>query len=326
MKAVYCNGYGRDEALEFKELERQELSENEVEVDIRYSSVTTGDWRIKSLEIPFGFKFITRLFFGFNKPKQPVFGTEYSGFVSRVGRSVEEFSVGDRVMGMTGMKMGAHCEFINIHKDDAIFTISENLSLKEAATISFGFVTAYDFLVNRANIQEGDRVLINGASGCVGSALVQLAYLYGAEVTAVCSEENFELVKSLGATNCIDYNKNNIVHCGETFDIIADTVGIIHYKDVKKILSKRGKLLLISGSLVDILTIPLYNTFSSQKVFSGPASEDKSILRKVLSLATQKKITSVVGEEVALKDIDEAYRIIEKRHKRGSLALRVKDI
>lgn len=224
MKAIVYERYGPPEVLQLKEVEKPAPKNNEVIINTHAATVTSGDWRVRSLNVPFGFGLIMRLVFGISRPKQPILGSELAGVVETVGKDVSKFKVGDPVFAFSDAAMGCHAEYKCMAEDGAVVPKPSSLTFEEAAALSFGGTTALDFL-RRAKLQSGERVLVNGASGAVGTAAVQLAKYFGAIVTGVCSTANVELVRSLGATHVIDYTQQDFTRNGETYDVIVDTVG-----------------------------------------------------------------------------------------------------
>jgi NADPH:quinone reductase-like Zn-dependent oxidoreductase len=224
VRAAVYERYGPPEVVELREVEKPTPKDDEVLIKIHATTVTAGDWRARSLEMPPGFGFMGRLFFGISKPRQPILGTELAGEIESVGRDVGKFKTGDQIFAFPGASMGCHAEYRCMPENGAIVLKPANLSYEEAAALSFGGNTALDFL-RRAKLSSGEKVLVNGASGGVGTAVVQLAKHFGARVTGVCSTKNIELVGSLGAARVIDYTKQDFTESGETYDVIVDTVG-----------------------------------------------------------------------------------------------------
>lgn len=215
--------------------------DNEVLIKTYATTVTSGDWRARSLNVPVGFGLIARLFFGVSKPRQPVLGTEPAGEIESIGKDVSKFKVGDQVFAFGGAGMGCHAEYKCMPEDGTVALKPTNLTYEEAAALSFGGTTALDFF-RRGRLQSGERVLVNGASGGVGTAAVQLAKHFGAHVTGVCSTANVELVRSLGAIHVIDYTKEDFTDSGGTYDIIVDTVGTAPFSRSKDSLKEGGRL------------------------------------------------------------------------------------
>lgn len=196
MNAIVYERYGPPDVLQLKEVEKPTPKNNELLIQIRATTVTSGDWRVRSLNVPAGFGIIMRVVFGVSRPKQPILGSELAGVIESVGKDVSKFKVGDPVVAFSDAAMGCHAEYKCMPEDGALAQKPSNLTFEEAAALSFGGTTALDFF-RRGKLQSGERVLINGASGAVGTAAVQLAKHFGADVTGVCSAANVDLVRSL---------------------------------------------------------------------------------------------------------------------------------
>ena len=208
MKAIVCSGYGSPDVLQVKEVPKPVPRDNEVLIKVLATTVTAGDWRVRSMEVPTGFRLLARLALGIRKPRQPILGTELSGEIEAVGKAVTRWKPGDQVFAFSDLRMGCHVEWKCMPEDGAVVAKPANLTHEEAASLSFGGTTALSYF-RKGKIQRGDRVLVNGASGGVGTAAVQLAKHFGAHVTGVCSGGNFELVRSIGADALIDYTKED---------------------------------------------------------------------------------------------------------------------
>src|SRR6185503_5275455 len=224
MKAFICTKYGSPEVLELREVQKPVPKNDEILIKVHATTVSSGDWRVRSRELPRGFGLIGRLVLGLRRPRQPILGTELAGEVEAVGKDVRAFKPGDAVFAFSGAKMGCHAEYKVVRQDSPIAPKPPNLTYDEAATLSFGNMTALDFL-RRANLRPGEAVLVNGASGAVGVAAVQLAKHFGAHVTAVCSRGNHDLVRSLGADEMIDHTTQDFAANAKTYDVIVDTAG-----------------------------------------------------------------------------------------------------
>ena len=244
MKVCVYERYGPPEVLQLKEVEKPNPKDNEVLIKIHATTVTSGDWRVRSLNVPAGFGLIMRLVFGVSRPKQPILGTELAGVVESVGKDVRKFKVGDQIFAFSDAAMGCYAEYKCMPEDGAVALKPANLTYDEAAALSFGGITALDFF-RRGKLQSGEIVLVNGASGGVGTAAVQLAKHFGADVTGVCSTANMELVRSLGASHVIDYTKEDFTQNGETYDVIVDTAGTAPFSRSKTSLKERGRLLMV---------------------------------------------------------------------------------
>ena len=322
MKAIVYEKYGSPDVLELREIPKPAPRDDEVLIKVHATTVTSADWRARTLSMPKGFAFMGRLFFGLSKPRQPILGTELSGEIESVGRAVRRFKAGDQVLAFTGARMGCHVEFRCVSEAAHIALKPANLSYEEAAAISFGGTTALAFL-RRGNVQKGDHVLINGASGGVGTAAVQIAKHFGANVTGVCSTANLELVRALGADKVIDYTTDDFIRSGDTYDVIMDTVGTAPFSRSKRSLRKGGRLLLVLGTLPDLLKSPWLTLTSGRTVIAGPQSPRAGDLRLLADLAEAGALKAVIDRRYPLAQIAEAHRLVDTGHKRGSVVIAV---
>jgi len=320
MKAIVYERYGPPDVLQLKEVGKPIPKDNEVLIKIHATTVTSGDWRVRSLNVPVGFGLISRLVFGVSKPRQPILGTELAGEIELVGKDVRKFKVGDQVFGFSGAGMGCHAEYKCMPENGAVALKPPNLTYHEAAAISFGGTTALDFF-RRGKLQSGERVLVNGASGGVGTAAVQLAKHFGADVTGVCSTANVELVRSLGANHVIDYTKEDFTQNGETYDVIVDTAGTAPFSRSKGSLKKGGRLLLVLGGLPDMLRIPWVSMMSSKKIIAGPAAERVADLRFLAKLAEAGEFKPVIDRRYPFEQIAEAHRYVDTGRKKGNVII-----
>ena len=322
MKAIVYEKYGPPEVLRLKEVAKPVPRDNEILIKTHATTVTTGDWRARSLIMPAGFRLFSRLFFGVTKPRQPILGTELAGEIEAVGKAVSKFKVGDEVFAYPGAAMGGYAEYKCMPEDGAIALKPPNLTFEEAAALSFGGTTALDFF-RRGKLQKGEKVLINGASGGVGTAAVQLARHFGAEVTGVCSAANVALVRSLGAAHVVDYTTEDFTQNGETYDVIVDTVGTAPYSRCRRSLAKHGRLLVVLGGLRDLLLAPFVSLTSGNKVIAGPASERPEDLRYLAKLAEEGRFKPVLDRRYLLAQIVEAHQYVDTGRKRGNVVLEV---
>ena len=320
MKAMVYERYGPPEVLQLKEVEKPVPKDNEVLIKIHATTVTSGDCRVRSLNVPAGFGLIMRLIFGFSKPKQPILGTELAGVIESVGKDACKFKVGDPVFAFGDAAMGCYAEYKCMPQDGAVALKPPNLTFDEAAALSFGEVTALDFL-KRAKLQRGEKVLINGASGGVGSAAVQLARHFGAEITAVCSSANVDLVKSLGASHVIDYTKVDFANNGETYDVIVDTVGTAPYSRSKASLKRGGRLLMVLAGLPDMLQAPWVALTSDKKVIAGPVATRPEDLRFLAGLAEAGEFKPVIDRRYPFEQIAQAHRYVDTGRKKGNVII-----
>lgn len=321
MKAIVCTGYGSPDVLQLKEVEKPVPKDNEVLIKVYATAVNSGDWRIRSLEVPAGFGLFVRLAFGFSRPKQPILGIVLAGKVESAGKDVKKFRAGDEVFAMDGARLGCHAEYKTMPEDGGIALKPGNLTFEEAAAIPFGGTTALDYLRNKGKIKSGDKVLVNGASGAVGTAAVQLAKHFGAEVTGVCSTANVEFVRSLGADKVADYTKEDFTGNGETYDIIMDNVGNAPFSRVKNSLKEGGRLLAVVAGLPEMARIPWINLTSSKKAIVGTARERAEDLRFLAELAGAGKFKPAIGRRYRFEQMAEAHRYVDTGHKKGNVVV-----
>jgi NADPH:quinone reductase-like Zn-dependent oxidoreductase len=320
VKAIVVERYGPPEVLHVRDVAKPVPKDDEVLIRIRATTVTSADCRIRSLKMPLGFGLMSRLVFGITKPRQPILGSELAGEVESVGGAVRKFKPGDRVFAMGGMAMGCHAEYKCLPESGALAFMPADLNFEEAAAIPFGGTTALDFL-RRGELREGERILINGASGAVGTAAVQLARHFGAEVTAVCSAANRALALSLGAVRVIDYTQTDFTRNGERYDVIVDTVGTAPYSRCKASLKDRGRLLLVLAGLPDMLPIPWVAVTSDKKIFAGPATERAEDLRFLADLAQAGHFKAVIDRRYPFEQMAEAHRYVDTRRKKGNVVV-----
>ncbi|MEJ2610617.1 MAG: NAD(P)-dependent alcohol dehydrogenase [Candidatus Thiodiazotropha sp.] len=320
MKAIVYEKYGPPEVLQLIEVKKPTPKDNEVLIKTHATTVTSGDWRVRSLNVPTGFGLIMRLVFGVSRPKQPILGTELAGVIESVGKDVRKFKVGDQVFAFSDAAMGCHAEYKCMPEDGAIGLKPSNLTYDEAAALSFGGTTALDFF-RRGKLQSGERVLVNGASGGVGTAAVQLAKHFEADVTGVCSTANEELIRSLGANHVIDYTKEDFTQNGETYDLIVDTVGTAPFSHSKASLKEGGRLLMVLGGLPDMLQIPWVSITSSKKIIAGAATGRAEDLRFLAGLAEAGKFKPVIDRRYPFERIAEAHSYVDTGRKKGNVVI-----
>jgi NADPH:quinone reductase-like Zn-dependent oxidoreductase len=320
MKAIVYEKYGPPDVLELKEVDKPTPKDHEISIKTLATTVTSGDWRARSLEVPFGFRCLSRLFFGISRPRQPILGMELAGVVESAGKNVSKFEIGDRVFAYSGAGMGCHTEYKCMPEGGAVVVKPANLTYGEAAAISFGGTTALEFF-RRGKLQSGEKVLVNGASGGVGTAAVQLAKHFKAEVTGVCSTANLDLVRSLGASRVIDYTKTDFTKNGETYDVIVDIAGTAPFSRVKGSLRKKGRLLLVVSRLPDLLQIPWVSMTSSKRVIGGPVAGRVEDLRFLANLAEKGEFKPVIDRTYPFEQIVEAHRYVDTGHKKGNVII-----
>jgi NADPH:quinone reductase-like Zn-dependent oxidoreductase len=320
MKAAIYERYGPPEVVRLADVDKPVPRHDEVLIRVRATTVTAGDWRVRSLSMPAGFGLFARPMFGFTKPRQPILGSELAGEIESIGQRVSKFKVGELVFAFTGARMGCHAQYRCVREDAALAPKPPGLSFEEAAALSFGGTTALDFL-RRGKLQRGEKVLVNGASGAVGTAAVQLATHFGAEVTGVCSTPNVELVKSLGAAHVIDYTKKDFTRTGNRYDVIVDTVGTAPFARSKHSLVERGRLLAVLGGMADLLAVPWVAMTSSKRIVAGPAAERADDLRSLAELAETGAFRPVIDRRYPFERIVEAHRYVDSGRKRGNVVV-----
>ena len=326
MFAWSYKSYGAPDVLEKVNIPTPIPKPKEVLIRIYATTVSAGDWRARSLTMPKGLGLIGRLVFGITGPRKPILGTEFSGVVEAVGAEVTNYSPGVAVIGFPGASFGAHAEFIMMPADGKLTLKPDNITFEQAAAIPFGATTAYDFLVNKAKLQSGQTVLINGASGSVGSACVQIARHLGAQVTAVCSGKNAEIVRDLGADRVIDYHTQDVVEDGVQYDMVVDTVATLPWAQAQHAIRRGGKMVLIAGRTSDMLLGALKARLKGKKMVGGVASESPNILNAVVRLVAQGDFRPVIDRSYAFDDMQAAHAHVDTGHKKGNVVVDVAPI
>jgi NADPH:quinone reductase-like Zn-dependent oxidoreductase len=319
MRAAIYRSYGPPEVVRIENVAKPLPKPDEVLIKVRATTVSSGDWRARSLSMPPGFGPIAPLVFGVRGPRQPILGTELSGEVEAIGAHVSKFKVGDAVFAFPSFAMGAHAEYRALPQDGRIALKPRNLSFAEAAALSFGGVTALQFLRDRAKVRAGDKVLVVGASGAVGSAAVQLAKHFGAEVTGVCSAANEDLVKSIGADRVIDYAREDFKKASDQYDIICDTIGVTSFATCKDVLKPGGRLLLVASGLAQVLAAG--SKPGGKTVMAGTGNATLEHILFLKHLAEAGRFKPIIDRRLPLEQIVEAHRRVEGGHKIGSVVV-----
>lgn len=323
MLAYAYKEYGSPDVLEQIEVPTPTPKPNEVLIRVFATTVSAGDWRARSLTMPKGLGLMGRLVFGITGPRKQILGTELSGVIEAVGTQVTNFAVGDAVIGFPGAGFGAHAEFITMPADGKLTRKPDTISFADAAAIPFGGTTAYDFLVNKAGLQAGQTVLINGASGSVGSAAVQIAKHLGAHVTAVSSGANTGLVRNLGADRVIDYRTQDVIGANDQYDMVVDTVGTLPWSKAQPAIRPGGKMILIAGKTSDMLLGGLKAKLKGKTMVGGVASESRAVLEAVVDLAASGIFKPVIDRSYAFADMKAAHAHVDTGRKRGNVVVTV---
>jgi NADPH:quinone reductase-like Zn-dependent oxidoreductase len=322
MKAIVYTKYGPPDVLQLQEVEKPVPKANEVLIKVHATTVTTGDCNARdSVFVPPGFRFVQRILFGFRKPRKKILGMELAGEIEATGADAKRFRKGDRVYGSTDLHFGAYAEYVCLPEDGGLDIKPSNMTYEEAAAVPFGALTALFFLRDKAHVRSGQKVLVYGASGCVGTYAVQLARYYGAEVTGVCSTANLELVKSLGADRVIDYTKEDFTRNGETYDVIFDTRGKTSFPGCKNSLKPKGLYLAGAGGLAEMLRMPLTSMIGGKKVITGTTLGSKENLLFLRELIEAGKIKAVIDRRYPLEQTADAHRYVDKGHKKGNVVI-----
>ena len=315
MKAIVYSKYGSPDVLSLQTIITPRPQKNEVLVRVHASTVSSGDWKMRKAD-PFAVRFAN----GLITPKRKVLGSEFAGTVEAAGCGVTEFEVGDKVFGGTGMALGTNADYVCVAKDSALVTMPANISFEQAAAVPFGATASLIFL-NKAKIQPGHKVLINGASGALGVYAIQLAKYLGAKVTGVCSGKKTEKILSLGADQVIDYQTSDFVHNSEQYDIIFDTVGNLSLSYCRSSLTKQGIFVTAAGGLLEFSQMFWTARSGRQKVIAGIANESKEEMVFIKRLIEGGKLTPVIDRQFRLEEASKAHAYVEQGRKTGSVVL-----
>ncbi len=324
MKAIVCTRYGPPEVLQTDEVEKPVPKDDEVLIEIYATSVTAGDCEIRRFKMPAWIWLPARLGFGIRGPRNKILGQELAGEIESVGKDVSRFKKGDRVFARTGFGLGAYAEYKCMPENGVIAIKPANMSYEEAACVPMGGLEALHYL-SKGNIRSGQQVLINGAGGSIGTFAVQIAKSFGAEVTGVDRAEKLDMLLSIGADHIVDYKKEDFSRSGKTYDVILDMTGKISFSACIRSLNKKGSLLLANPSLSHMIRGAWTSKTGSKKIITGGMSEKDDGLILLRELIETGKIRSVIDRRYPLEKMVEAHRYVDEGHKKGNVAIIVKN-
>ncbi len=319
MQAAILDRYGPPEVLQFHEVEKPTPADGEILIQTHAVTVTSGDCRVRAMNMPPGFRLIARLMFGWSKPRQSILGSELAGVVEAVGKGVTKFRIGDEVFASCDPDFGAYAEYKCLPAERAALKPAD-LLFGEAAALTFGGVTALHFF-RLGKLQPGERLLINGASGGVGTAAIQVAKHFGAEVTAVCSTANLELVRSVGADHAVDYTQADFTESDQTYDLILDAAGTAPFARCRHRLNPGGRFLMVLGSFPQLLRAPWDTLTTDKKVIGGGAKPLPGDLQQLADMAAAGDFKPHVDRTYPWNQLVEAHRYVDQGHKRGNVVV-----
>ena len=321
MKAVICNTYGGPEVLTVQDIEMPKINDRQLLIRVTSSSVTTAESMMRQ-----GTPKFARLFLGLKKPKAPITGTGFAGIVEATGEKVSNFSVGDHVFGETTLGFGTNADYIKISEDGLVLIKPPSINFTEAATLCDGALTAMNFLSAQVKLSKGQKVLINGASGSIGTAAIQIAKLMDLHITGVCSSYNTELIKSLGADEVINYDHSDFTKSSEKYDVIFDTIGKSSFGKCKNILSDKGTYLspvLSLSLLAQSLISSCAGTKRARFCATGlrPVKALKPLLQNIVKWSESGLFKTVIEKTYPMNEISDAHRHVDTGRKKGNIAL-----
>jgi NADPH:quinone reductase-like Zn-dependent oxidoreductase len=330
MKAIVCTNYGPPDVLQLQEVAKPTAQEDEILIRVYATSVNYGDLVARNFReisprefnMPFPLWLISKVYFGLRKPKITILGSEFAGEIEAVGKYVKSFKQGDQVFGYLGQSMGAYAQYLCMPEDGTVALKPANMTYEEAAVVPYGAIMALFLLREKGNVQPGQKVLVNGASGSMGSAAVQLAKShFGAKVTGVCSTLRSELVKSLGADKVIDYTKEDFTQSGETYDLIFDVLGKSSWSRCKRSLTQNGRYLLASFKMRQLFQMLWTSMIGSKKVICALAPGSAEDLISVKELIEAGKLKAAIDRRFPLEQAAEAHSYVEQGLKKGHVVI-----
>lgn len=301
MKAIVQRRYGGAETLSLEEVKKPKIKDNQILVEAHSANIASGDMRINTLDIPKGLGFIMKLIFGFKGPRRKVRGVTGSGIIVETGKNVTNYKVGDEIYYINSMKAGCLAEYVALNMNQVMAEIPRGVTFNQASPLSFGAMTALHY-INDKTVSMGDEILIYGASGAVGTYAVQLARYYGAEVTAVSSRKNHELLLSIGAKHTLDYKTEDFTTLSKKYDMVFDTVAKTKKREASKALKPNGKY----------------------KSTRTPTSEKISRLLTINEIVSKGRLKTVIAKEYSLEEYKEAHEHVYGKHKVGNVVINIK--
>jgi NADPH:quinone reductase-like Zn-dependent oxidoreductase len=324
MKAIVWTKYGPPEVLQYKEVAKPVPKDNEILIKIHSATVTAGDCEVRRMQVPLGFGVLLRMIIGLTQPRRrTILGTEVAGEIDAVGKDVKLFQKGDTVFGSTGFVFGAYAEYVCVPEDAVIIKKPSTITFDEAATVSIGGLESLHFL-RMANVKPGEKILINGAGGSIGTYGVQFAKHFGAEVTAVDSYGKLAMLKKIGADNVIDYKEEDFTKRDETYDIIFDVVGKSHYKRSLKILNDGGRYIIANPRFSILIRKRFTLKKGGKRIITKFADYKSEDLIFIIDLMVAGKVKSVIDKRFSLDQVPEAHRYVETGQKKGNVVITVR--
>ena len=330
MKAIVCTKCGPPEVLQLQDVEKPIPNDKAMLVRIHATSVGFGDIVARNFRaisprkftMPLLFWLFAKIYFGFKKPKITILGSEFAGIIESVGKNVTLFKPGDQVFGYLGQGMGAYAEYRCMPENGCVAIKPTNMTFEEAAVVPYGAIMALN-LLRKAKIQSGQKVLINGASGGIGSYAIQIAKYFGAEVTGVCGTPRLEFVKSLGADQVIDYTREDFSQQGETYDLIFDILGKSSFARCKNSLKQNGIYLLASFKMKQLYQMLWTSLKGGKRVICSIAPGSREDLISVKEMIEAVKIKSIIEKRFSLEQAAKAHQYVESGLKKGQIVITV---
>ncbi|MBI9050231.1 MAG: NAD(P)-dependent alcohol dehydrogenase [Anaerolineaceae bacterium] len=328
MKVITNRTYGSADVLKIEELETPAPKENEVLIRVHATSVNYGDLIARNFKavtprefnMPGFFWLMAKLAFGLQKPKITILGSQFAGEVEAIGTEVQKYQSGDQVFGYLGQNMGAYAEYISVPENAVMAKTPVNMSNEEAVILSYGPIMALS-LLRKMNIQPGQKVLVNGASGSIGAAAVQIAKHYGAEVTGVCGTPRMDFVHALGADHVIDYTQQDFTQGAEQYDLIFDVLGKSSFAKCKRVLKANGRLLYASFKLKQLIQMLWTSLFGNQKVICAMAPGSLDDLLAVKDLAVAGHLKAIIDKTFPMEQAAAAHAYVESGQKKGDVVI-----